>query len=63
MAKVKLNIVRDGSKLVAMIQKECRTWRYDEEKVKSRLNCSSSVARDLISECRAEDEAVEEKVA
>jgi hypothetical protein len=46
--KVKLDLVHDAEKLVAVVQKECMTRVYDKKKIEERLNCRGDQARTLI---------------
>jgi hypothetical protein len=46
--KVKLDLVHDAEKFVAIVQKECMTRVYDKKKIEARLNCHGDTAKTLI---------------
>lgn len=52
---VKLNLTQNSADLVRRIQGECRTWRYDIQKVMSVLNCPYYQAHTLIQLAQIED--------
>ena len=57
--KVKLDLIHDSARLVAIVRKECTTLQYDQHKVEERLNCRGDQAKTLISLAQIEDAKAE----
>ena len=55
--KVKLDLVHDAEKFVAIVQRECMTRVYDKKKIEERLNCRGDQANTLIVQAQLADAA------
>ena len=57
--KVKLDLIHDSARLVAIVRKECTTLQYDQRKIEERLNCRGDQAKTLINLAQIEDAKTE----
>jgi len=46
--KVRLDLVHDAEKFIAIVRKECTTLQYDKRKIEQKLNCRGGQADTLI---------------